>query len=184
MSSPQVDLRHSNDMLHDLCLKLHVRMETLTQELQELQEQANGISAALQMLGNIFRESLRQHRLDLLVTERGQQELDQRKKDATMAAQSPIDIIAGATTATFHVTPNTAGPRTVSIMTTPALAAPSSIMLTAALAPTVATMTGPTVGTIGFESAVFTVTLDQPAPPGGVTIIPTSSVAGDTFSVT
>lgn len=48
--------------------------------------------------------------------------------------------------------------------------------------PTTATLTGPTSGNGGFLSTPFTVTLDHPADPGGVTVTPASSVGGDTLT--
>ena len=46
--------------------------------------------------------------------------------------------------------------------------------------PPSATLSGSTSGTVGVQSTAFTVSVNQPASTGGVTVTPTSSVATDT----
>ena len=50
--------------------------------------------------------------------------------------------------------------------------------------PTTATMTGPTTSTQGVPSTNFTITLDQPAPGGGITCMITSSITADIVTTT
>jgi hypothetical protein len=52
------------------------------------------------------------------------------------------------------------------------------------LSATTATLSGPTSGTVSAQSTAFTVTLNNPAGYGGVTVTPASSVGGDTFQAT
>jgi hypothetical protein len=97
-----------------------------------------------------------------------------------------ITIPAGSTTVTFYLTPGgTAGNRNISITTSPALTySGSPITYSAAAVPTSATLSGPTSGIVGVESTAFTVTVDQPASTGGVTVTPASSIGSDTFRAT
>jgi hypothetical protein len=99
---------------------------------------------------------------------------------------SSITIPAGSTSATFYLTPGgTAGNRNISITTSPALTySGSPITYTAAAGPTSATLSGPTSGIVGVESTAFTVTVNQPASTGGVTVTPASSIGSDTFQAT
>jgi len=101
-------------------------------------------------------------------------------------AASSITIPAGSTSATFYLTPGgTAGPRNISITTSPALTySGSPITYSAAAVPTSATLSGPTSGIVGVESTAFTVTVNQPASTGGVTVTPASSIGSDTFQAT
>ena len=46
----------------------------------------------------------------------------------------------------------------------------------------ITTLTGPTTGVLGSKSTAFTVTLSTPAGPGGVIVIPSSSVGSDYFT--
>lgn len=52
----------------------------------------------------------------------------------------------------------------------------------ASSAPTTATLSGPTSGTVGVASTNFTITLDQAAESGGVSCVITDSVGGDTVT--
>jgi len=99
---------------------------------------------------------------------------------------SSITIPAGSTSVTFYLTPGgTAGNRNISITTSPALTySGSPITYSAAAAPTSATLSGPTSGIVGVESTAFTVTVNQPASTGGVTVTPASSIGSDTFQAT
>src|SRR5208283_5065521 len=85
---------------------------------------------------------------------------------------SSVTIPAGSTSVTFYLTPNgTVGSRNVSITTSPALTySGSPITYSAAAPPTAATLSGPTSGVLGVESTAFTVTVNQAALTGGVTV--------------
>ncbi len=99
---------------------------------------------------------------------------------------SNITIPAGLTTVTFYLTPGgTAGNRSIAITTSPSLTYfGSPITYSAAAVPTAATFSGPTSGAVGVGSTAFTVTVNQPAWTGGVTVSPASSVGSDTFQAT
>jgi hypothetical protein len=60
----------------------------------------------------------------------------------------------------------------------------SPITYSAAAVPTAATLSGPSTGFVGAQSTAFTVTLNQPAAPGGVTVTPASTNGSDTFQAT
>jgi hypothetical protein len=96
---------------------------------------------------------------------------------------SSITIPAGSTSVTFYLTPGgTAGTRSISITTSPSLSySGSPITYSAAAVPRAATLSGPTSGIVGVQSTAFTVTLDQPASTGGVTVAPASTNGADTF---
>src|SRR5208282_5953740 len=97
-----------------------------------------------------------------------------------------VTIPAGSTSVTFYLTPGgSAGNRSISVTTTPALTySGSPITYSAAAPPTAATVAGPTSGVIGVESTAFTVTVNQPALTGGVTVTPASTSGSDTFQAT
>ncbi len=99
------------------------------------------------------------------------------------SSASSITIPAGSTSVTFYLTPGgTAGNRSISITTSPSLSySGSPITYSAAAVPTAATLSGPTSGIVGVQSTAFTVTLDQPASTGGVTVAPASTNGSDTF---
>ena len=99
---------------------------------------------------------------------------------------SSVTIPAGSTSVTFWLTPGgTAGNRSISITTSPALTySGSPITYSAEAAPTAATLSGPSSGIVGVQSTVFTVNLDQPASTGGGTVAPVSSGGLDTFQAT
>ncbi|MGO9815803.1 MAG: beta strand repeat-containing protein [Isosphaeraceae bacterium] len=99
---------------------------------------------------------------------------------------STITIAAGSTTGTFYLTPaGPSGNRSISITTSPALTySGSPITYSAAAVPTAATLSGPTSGIVGVQTTAFTVTLNQPASTGGVTVTPASSNGSDTFQAT
>jgi hypothetical protein len=99
---------------------------------------------------------------------------------------STITIAAGSTTGTFYLTPaGPSGNRSISITTSPALTySGSPITYSAAAVPTAATLSGPTSGIVGVQTTAFTVTLNQPASTGGVTVTPASRNGSDTFQAT
>src|SRR5208283_5525829 len=99
---------------------------------------------------------------------------------------SSVTIPVGSTSVTFYVTPGgTAGNLSMTITTSPTLTySGSPIMYSAAAVPTGATLTGPGTGFMGVESTAFTVTLNQPASMGAVTVTPGSSSSTDTFQGT
>jgi hypothetical protein len=99
---------------------------------------------------------------------------------------SSVTIPAGSTSVTFYLTPGgTAGNRSISITTSPALTySGSPITYSAVAVPTAATLSGPSSGIIGVESTAFSVTLDQPASTGSVTVTPASTNGSDTFQAT
>ena len=99
---------------------------------------------------------------------------------------SSVTIPAGSTSATFYLMPGgTAGNRSISITTSPALSySGSPITYNAAVLPTAATLSGPSTGIFGTESTAFTVSVNQPAWTGGVTVTPGSTSSGDTFQAT
>ena len=99
---------------------------------------------------------------------------------------SSITIPAGSTSVTFYLTPGgTGGNRSISITTLPALTySGTPITYSAAAPPTAATLSGPSSGVIGTESTAFTVSVNQPASTGGVTVTPGSTSSGDTFQAT
>ena len=96
---------------------------------------------------------------------------------------SSVAIPAGSTFVTFYLTPGgTAGNRSISITTSPSLTySGSPITYSAAAVPTAATLSGPSTGFVGVQSTAFTVTVNQPAAPGGVTVAPASTNGSDTF---
>jgi len=96
---------------------------------------------------------------------------------------SSVAIPAGSTSVTFYLTPGgTAGNRSISITTSPSLTySGSPITYSAAAVPTAATLAGPSTGFVGVQSTAFTVTVNQPAAPGGVTVTPVSTNGSDTF---
>jgi len=112
-------------------------------------------------------------------------------------------IPEGQSSVTFYLVPSDAGERTISVTALSALAGPggpiqfNAVPPAAAVkahrtftakpatpAPVDATLKGPTGGTMHVKSTPFTVTLDQPAPAGGVAVTPVSSVKADVFSIT
>ena len=97
-----------------------------------------------------------------------------------------LTIPAGSTSVTFYLTASgTAGNRSIAIMTSPSLTySGSPVTYSAAAVPTAATLSGPTSGALGIESTAFTVSVNQPALTGGVTVTPSSSAGTDTFQAT
>src|SRR5271157_3702598 len=95
-----------------------------------------------------------------------------------------ITIPTGSTSVTFYLTPGgTAGNRSISITTSPALTCSGSpIAYSAAAVPTAATLSGPSTGFVGVQSTA--VTVNQPASTGGATVTPASTNGSDTFQAT
>ena len=83
-----------------------------------------------------------------------------------------VTIPAGSTSITFYLTAGgTAGNRSISITTLPSLTTSGSpITFSAVAVPTAATLSGPTSARLGIESTAFTVSVNQPAWTGGVTV--------------
>ena len=88
-----------------------------------------------------------------------------------------VTIPVGSTSVMFYLTAGgTAGNRSISITTLPSLTTSGSpITFSAVAVPTAATLSGPTSARLGIESTAFTVTLNQPAWTGGVTVTPAST---------
>lgn len=92
-----------------------------------------------------------------------------------------VTLSSSITTATFTYTPASSGVKTISFTNNGGLTNPANASITTAVAATALTLTGPTSGFVGRDSAPFTVAANGPIN-GTVSVTPVDSLNGGTFT--
>jgi phosphodiesterase/alkaline phosphatase D-like protein len=93
-----------------------------------------------------------------------------------------IAIGTGQTTGTFYLVPGTRGTRTITPTVTGVTISPATMSYMSG--PATANISGSNTGAVSTESGAIIITLDTPAPSGGITIALASSDASDAFHAT